>query len=58
MERLKVTPDDAFEILRSSSQHLNVKLREVARELTATGEVRAEDPEPPELPTDGVAPSA
>ena len=43
MERLKVTPDDAFDILKSSSQRLNLKLREVARELTATGEVDPED---------------
>lgn len=58
MERLKVTPEDAFDILRSSSQHLNVKLREVARELTATGEVRAEDPKLPAIPTEGGSPSA
>lgn len=57
MERLKVTPDDAFEILRSSSQHLNVKLREVARELTATGEVHSEDPQPAAIPTEGEDPS-
>ena len=38
MERLKVTPEDAFDLLRRSSQQLNVKLREVARGLTETGE--------------------
>lgn len=51
MERLKVTPDDAFDILKSSSQRLNLKLREVAGELTQTGEVRGvarELPTPPE----------
>ena len=40
MERLKITPDDAFGLLRRASQRLNVKLREVARGLTETGEFR------------------
>ena len=39
MERLKTTPEDAFDILRRSSQRLNLKLREVARSLAETGEV-------------------
>ncbi|MFZ1411326.1 MAG: ANTAR domain-containing protein [Micropruina sp.] len=39
MERLKTTPDEAFDILKRSSQRLNVKLREVARKLAETGEV-------------------
>lgn len=39
MERLKTTPDEAFEILRRSSQRLNIKLREVARTLAETGDV-------------------
>ncbi len=39
MERLKTTPEDAFEILKRSSQRLNLKLREVARKLAETGEV-------------------
>ena len=30
---------DAFDILKRSSQRLNLKLREVARTLTETGEV-------------------
>lgn len=38
MERLKVSPEDAFDVLRRSSQHLNVKLREVAQRLAETGE--------------------
>jgi hypothetical protein len=38
MERLKITPEDAFDLLRRSSQHLNIKLREVARGLAETGE--------------------
>jgi hypothetical protein len=37
MERLKVTPDDAFDMLRRASQQLNVKLREIAETLTETG---------------------
>jgi hypothetical protein len=40
MERLQITPEDAFDLLRRSSQHLNVKLREVARGLVETGEFR------------------
>ena len=40
MERLKITPDNAFDVLRRSSQSLNLKLREVARALTETGELR------------------
>jgi hypothetical protein len=39
MERLRITPEDAFDVLRRSSQHLNVKLREVARRLSETGEI-------------------
>jgi hypothetical protein len=42
MERLKITPEDAFDLLRRSSQHLNVKLREVARGLAETGAFRNE----------------
>ena len=40
MERLKITPEDAFDLLRRSSQNLNLKLRDVARGLTDTGEFR------------------
>jgi hypothetical protein len=40
MERRKITPEDAFDLLRRSSQHLNVKLREVARGLAETGQFR------------------
>ena len=39
MERLRITPEDAFDTLRRSSQRLNVKLREVAEKLTETGEL-------------------
>ena len=38
MERLKITPEDAFDLLRRSSQNLNAKLRDVARGLAQTGE--------------------
>jgi hypothetical protein len=40
MERLKITPEDAFDLLRRSSQNLNVKLRDVARDLAESGELR------------------
>ena len=39
MERLEITPEDAFDLLRRSSQNLNLKLREVARGLAETGEL-------------------
>jgi ANTAR domain len=38
MERLRIPPEDAFDALRRASQHLNVKLREVALNLVDTGE--------------------
>jgi hypothetical protein len=38
MERLNITPEDAFDLLRRSSQHLHVKLRDVARGLAESGE--------------------
>jgi AmiR/NasT family two-component response regulator len=38
MERERISADQAFDILRRASQHLNVKLREVARDLVGTGE--------------------
>ena len=40
MERFEITPEDAFDLLRRSSQHLNLKLRDVARSLAETGEFR------------------
>jgi GAF domain-containing protein len=39
MERHKVTADQAFQLLVRASQTLNVKLRELAAELAATGEL-------------------
>jgi len=38
IERERITADEAFDILRRASQHLNVKLREVAQTLVDTGE--------------------
>ena len=38
MERLHLTPEDAFDALGRSSQRLNIKLREVASRLAETGE--------------------
>ncbi|HWD52606.1 MAG TPA: sigma-70 family RNA polymerase sigma factor [Acidimicrobiales bacterium] len=38
MERERITADQAFDILRRASQHLNVKLREVAQDLVDTGD--------------------
>jgi GAF domain-containing protein len=43
MERERVTADQAFDMLRRSSQQLNRKLRDLAEEMTETGE------EPPTL---------
>jgi transcriptional regulator with GAF, ATPase, and Fis domain len=39
MERHKIGEDEAFDLLRRHSQERNVKLREVARHLTRTGEI-------------------
>ena len=39
MERHKVTADQAFQLLVRASQMLNVKLRDLAAELAATGEI-------------------
>ena len=43
MERERITADQAFDLLRRSSQHLNLKLRDVAQELVDTGAVPGED---------------
>ena len=40
MERYKVTAEQAFTLLTHASQRSNVKLRDVAEELTATGVLR------------------
>jgi hypothetical protein len=37
MAREQITADEAFEILRTTSQHLNVKLREIAERVAETG---------------------
>jgi AmiR/NasT family two-component response regulator len=39
MEREHISAEQAFDVLRVVSQHLNIKLREVARNLVETGEV-------------------
>jgi hypothetical protein len=38
MERERISADEAFDLLRRASQHLNLKLREVAQTLVETGE--------------------
>lgn len=38
IERERITADQAFVVLRQASQHLNVKLRNVAQSLVETGE--------------------
>ncbi len=38
MERERITADQAFDVLRRASQHLNLKLRDVAQGLIETGE--------------------
>ena len=40
MERYKITADQAFTLLTHASQRSNVKLREIAEELTSTGVLR------------------
>jgi GAF domain-containing protein len=39
MERLRITPEEAFDTLRRSSQRLNLKLREIAQQLAETGQI-------------------
>jgi ANTAR domain/GAF domain len=41
MERERITADQAFDVLRRASQHLNVKLREIAQDVIDTGAVPA-----------------
>jgi len=38
MERERISADQAFEVLRRASQHLNINLREVAQNLVDTGQ--------------------
>jgi GAF domain-containing protein len=46
MERERITADQAFQLLRHSSQRLNVKLRDVAQALVDTGSVPEPEPGP------------
>jgi AmiR/NasT family two-component response regulator len=43
MERLKITPEDAFDALRRSSQRLNEKLHTVAVSVAETGDFDTRD---------------
>ncbi|MEO8265006.1 MAG: GAF and ANTAR domain-containing protein [Ilumatobacteraceae bacterium] len=49
IERERITGDQAFDVLRRASQHLNIKLREVARTLVETGETPASGTPPPSI---------
>jgi hypothetical protein len=42
MERERITADQAFAVLRRASQHMNVKLREVAESLVETGQLEGD----------------
>ena len=53
MERLHLTSDQAFEELRSASQHQNRKLRDIAAFLADTGQWPIDGHAPPE--TNGVS---
>jgi hypothetical protein len=44
IERERITADQAFDVLRRASQHLNIKIREVANTLIETGESPATGP--------------
>lgn len=46
MERERITAEQAFDVLRRASQHLNRKLREIAQDLVDTGQ-RPETASPP-----------
>jgi hypothetical protein len=43
MERMKLTPEEAFDVLRHASQRLNEKLHSVALSLAETGDLDASD---------------
>lgn len=47
MERERITAAQAFDVLRRASQHLNIKLREVALSLVETGESPTDASRPP-----------
>ena len=49
IERERITADQAFDILRRASQHLNIKLRDVAQALVDTGETPQPGSPPPPL---------
>jgi AmiR/NasT family two-component response regulator len=46
MERERITADQAFQLLRRSSQHLNRKLRVVAQDIVDTGAIPVEGNDP------------
>lgn len=46
MERERITGEQAFDVLRRASQHLNIKVREVAQNLVDTGETPPTATEP------------
>jgi len=47
IERERITGDQAFDVLRRASQHLNIKVREVAQNLIDTGETPPTAAPPP-----------
>ena len=47
MERERITADQAFDVLRRASQHMNIKLRDVAETLVETGESPSIGRKPP-----------
>jgi len=44
IERYKVTPDQAFQLLAQASMHANRKLHDIAEELVSTGELAGSSP--------------
>jgi hypothetical protein len=46
MERERITATDAFHALRRASQHLNIKLRDIAQTLVDTGQTGDTPPRP------------
>jgi AmiR/NasT family two-component response regulator len=39
IERERITPEQAFTVLRTASQNLNIRLRDIAQHIVDTGEV-------------------
>ena len=58
IERERITADQAFDVLRRASQHMNIKLRTVAETLIETGETPDTGPRTPTEPKPSSTPTS